>query len=407
MEKHLFPREIIEYSSEYHIWKNTISSQVLYSSVVIVLISILLVLPYLRVDVSVSSRGIIRPVVEKNNITSLVSGKIVSMHVRENARVTRGDTIAIVESSEIQSKILLNMKRRRKLNPLIHDLKLLARLDSSTVFSTNLPSGLQSPACRQSFIHFQELLANDRKQIQNKRRIFRQNEYLYRKKALSKSNYQESEYNLFVARNTYNVQLTGQIGQWQLKLDQDQKDLDQLVSTRKELLSKIKQYTLRAPVTGTIQNLNGLSEGSYLYPNQKLAEISPDTGLIAECYVTPGNIGMLRIGMTGRFQIDAFNYNQWGTINGRIVDISNDVSMITNQPVFKVRCRLNQPFLELANGFRGYVKKGMTLQGRFIIARRSLLQLLYDRVDDWLNPVWNSDQSNDNQTYSPAKSGDS
>lgn len=32
------------------------------------------------------------------------------------------------------------------------------------------------------------------------------------------------------------------------------------------------------------------------------------------------------------------------------------------------------------------VKKGMTLTGRFMITKRSLLQLLYDKTDNWLNP---------------------
>lgn len=407
MRKHLFPKEIIEYSSEYHIWNNTVSSQILYSFVVMVLIFVILVMPYVDIDVSVSSRGIIRPVVETNAITSLVAGKIVSIKAHENERVNRGEVIATIETSEIRSKLLLNRTQQAKLRPLIHDLGLLTGLDSSTVFATNLPSGLETPVYRQSFIHFRELLINDRRQIQNKRRIFRQNEYLFQKKAVSKSHFQESEYDLFMAKNTFKVQLTEQIRQWQLRLNQDQKELDQLVSTRRELLSKLRQYTLRAPVTGTIQNLNGLSEGSYLYPNMKLAEISPDTGLIAECYATPANIGMLRTGMTGRFQIDAFNYNQWGTINGRIIEISSDVSMINSQPVFKVRCRLNKPYLTLTNGFRGYVKKGMTLQGRFIITRRSLFQLLYDRVDDWLNPVWNTNSSNAALAHTPAASTDS
>jgi len=31
-------------------------------------------------------------------------------------------------------------------------------------------------------------------------------------------------------------------------------------------------------------------------------------------------------------------------------------------------------------------KKGMTLQARFIVTKRSLWQLLYDKVDDWANP---------------------
>jgi hypothetical protein len=30
--------------------------------------------------------------------------------------------------------------------------------------------------------------------------------------------------------------------------------------------------------------------------------------------------------------------------------------------------------------------KGLTLQAEFIVARRSLYQLIYDKADDWLNP---------------------
>jgi HlyD family secretion protein len=29
----------------------------------------------------------------------------------------------------------------------------------------------------------------------------------------------------------------------------------------------------------------------------------------------------------------------------------------------------------------------MTLRARFIVAERSLWQLLYDKVDDWMNPA--------------------
>ncbi len=367
---------------------------------------ILLLLPYLKIDVSVSSRGIIRPLVEKNTITSLVSGKIVTLRVKENQRVHKDDIIATVESSEIRAKLLLKKTQEEKLNPHISDLKLLISVDSSSVLSGNILEKLKSPVYRQSFIHFSKTLQKIRRQILNKERLYKQNKYLYSKNAVSKSEYQKSKYDLSLVRNAFDVQFAEQVSQWQLKLEQDQQELNKLAGTRKELLTKMKQYTIRAPIAGTIQSLAGLSSGSYLYPNQKLAEISPDTGLIAECYVTPKDIGLLKNGMKGKFQIDAFDYNQWGTIEGHISEISSDVTMANNQPVFKVRCILNQPFLALKNGFRGYIKKGMTLQGRFIIIKRSVLQLLNDRVNDWLNPLWNTAHDNGIQSSTkPAARG--
>jgi HlyD family secretion protein len=55
--------------------------------------------------------------------------------------------------------------------------------------------------------------------------------------------------------------------------------------------------------------------------------------------------------------------------------------------VFKVRCELAQRELVLPSGVRGTLRKGMTLQARFLVARRSLLQLLRDDLSSWLDPV--------------------
>ena len=84
--------------------------------------------------------------------------------------------------------------------------------------------------------------------------------------------------------------------------------------------------------------------------------------------------------------MDAFNYNQWGLAQGAVTEISKDIISMDEQPVFRVRCSLDTPFLALKNGYRGNLKKGMTLTGRFYLTDRSLWQLLFDRIDDWMNP---------------------
>ena len=96
---------------------------------------------------------------------------------------------------------------------------------------------------------------------------------------------------------------------------------------------------------------------------------------------------MIQPGKPVNFQIDAFNYNQWGLATGRITQISKDVDMVNNQPVFKVKCFIDQNNLTLKNGFKGYLDKGMTLSARFQLTERTLFDLLYDKVDDWLNPA--------------------
>ena len=131
---------------------------------------------------------------------------------------------------------------------------------------------------------------------------------------------------------------------------------------------------------------------------EQLAVISPDTTLVADVYVTPRDIGLLRVGTVARLLIDAFDYNAWGVVPGRITQISDDFVLLDRRPVFKVRCQLDRHELVLANGVRGALRKGMTLQARFLIARRSLLQLLYDDLASWLDPVHTTERSAAAQT---------
>ncbi|MBN2806811.1 MAG: HlyD family efflux transporter periplasmic adaptor subunit, partial [Prolixibacteraceae bacterium] len=105
-----------------------------------------------------------------------------------------------------------------------------------------------------------------------------------------------------------------------------------------------------------------------------------------ECYVSPSDIGFFHKGMKVNFQIDAYHYNQWGTATGTVNEISGDIVTINNQPVFKVRCTLKTNYLQIKNGYKGELKKGMTLTGRFMLTERTLAQLLFDKVDNWLNP---------------------
>ena len=145
-----------------------------------------------------------------------------------------------------------------------------------------------------------------------------------------------------------------------------------------------------APVTGSIQQLAGIYGGGFVAANQDLGIISPDTLLVAEVFVDPKDIGLLRPAMNARIQITAFNHNQWGLLDGTVLQISDDVQIVDGHPFFEVQCQLSRDFMKLKDGQVGSLKKGMTVQVRFDVTRRSIGQLLFDQVDDWINP---------NQTY--------
>ena len=120
---------------------------------------------------------------------------------------------------------------------------------------------------------------------------------------------------------------------------------------------------------------------------QQIAELSPKGKLVVECYIAPSDIGYLQHKTPVKFSVDAFNYNQWGVANGSVINITDDIELMDGKPVFKLRCSINTHALKLKNGVEGRLKKGMTLTAQFVLTQRSLFDLLYDKVDDWLNPA--------------------
>jgi HlyD family secretion protein len=177
------------------------------------------------------------------------------------------------------------------------------------------------------------------------------------------------------------------MAEWEYEMAENEKELANLNNQINLLNEQLDQFTIVAGMTGTLMNITPLGPGDFIYPNQKLGEISPDSSLIAVANVSPVDIGFVEKGQKVVFQIDAFNYNQWGLAEGTVVEISDDVSMISESEVaFRVVCKLDKEQLRLKNGIEGDIKKGMTFTGRFFIAKRSLFQLLHDKVDDWLNP---------------------
>lgn len=389
MKDELFPKEIIENSQETNFSTHSTRSRIIYSTIVLSLIGLMSALPFIRVDVGIRSQGMIRPVTEVQKIISPLSAKIISVTAGENSYVQKGDIIATLDDTDIKERLQLNQNRQEQLRAYMSDITFLKE-KASELTETGL--NLNTERYRRAGLEFRQQMLNQKQSVDQLRREFEREKTLYNRGATSLLNLEEKEYFFQVEENKFKLLLEQQQNAWSLDIATFQDEIQQLLSEHSQLSHELKRYKILSPVSGTLQNSNGISENSFIYTNQVLAEISPDTALIAEVYVPPNDIGLLQENMSVRLQIDAYDHNQWGTVSGKIESISTDMLLSENTPVFNVRCLIDQTFLELPNGFRGDIKKGMTFQARFIINRRSLFQLLYDNMDDWLNPAWSDTQ---------------
>ncbi len=378
--KPIFPKEIIQNTIEVHRFKHKISSKIIYGILMTCIVGISFSLPFVFLDIYSSSEGIIKAKKEKNQLISLHSGQIENIFIKENQTIEKGDTLVIIDNTVIKNKLNLLASQQIETILFVRDLKYLSNNEKISLDS------LQTFSYQKQYHQFTQKLHELRTRYIKFKKDFKRQEKLFKKNIIAKVEYEHDLYNLDLALSELNHYKKQQRNKWQSKLTQEQNKLKELKSTILQYKEELNKYIIRAPINGTIQNLIGIEIGSFITIGHLLAEISPNTELIAECYVKPSDIGLLKPEANVKLQIDAFNYNQWGSATGKVISISNDISFINNTPMFKVICSLEQKQLQLKNGFRGKLKKGMTFNARFYITNRSVFDLLYDKIDDWFNP---------------------
>lgn len=228
----------------------------------------------------------------------------------------------------------------------------------------------------------------------NAQKNFERQHLLFEAEVISELQYEEAKLPYDQARAEIDLFVERNKAKWELAVMECEEELAHLSNQMGQIQEELTKRYVTSPVSGTLQNVVVTEAGQFVHSGTKVAELSPGDSLMVRCFVSPTDIGLLRVGQVCNFRVDAFNYNEWGMVSGTIRQISNDVYVLDNTPFFEVRCSLSERYLKLGNGFEGNLMKGMTVQANFLVANRSLYQLLYDKVDDWMNPNMNSLASN-------------
>jgi len=215
------------------------------------------------------------------------------------------------------------------------------------------------------------------------------NQTLYEKGIIAAEEYENYRYGYNKERNALSSMETSQLSQWQNDLNACENSLEEMKNALNQQLKEKDRYMVISPVNGNLEQFNGIYAGSMIQTGNLLAVISPDSTLYAEIYVSPRNIGYISKGMPVHIQVISFNYNEWGTIAGKVMEISSDFMTDASGNIFfyKVKCSMGRNYLQRKNGVRGLLKKGMSVSAHFMITRRSLFDLLYQKMDDWINPT--------------------
>jgi HlyD family secretion protein len=249
-------------------------------------------------------------------------------------------------------------------------------------------TGLQTGQYIREVSAMQEKIAQVQSQLSLAKKDYDRALLLYNQGVIPRADYDKVFYNYQNLKTQISSIKEQQLAQWQAQKRDTERQLRSLGSEITRINQEQKNYIVTAPISGRLVNFSGIQKGNFIVQGQPVGEISPEENMVAECMVSPKDIGFIKKSQKVKFQIDAYNYNQWGLLEGKVMDIDQNITVNqqTGDAYFKVRCVMDKNYLQLKNGYKGQVGKGMTLTARFYLLDRTLWQLLFDRVDDWFNP---------------------
>jgi membrane fusion protein len=343
--------------------------------------------------------GIITPNTGISNIIPTRAGVITALSVRDGQNVPAGTELATIRAEEdgaaAQSPAALVQSAIDR-----QDASLAAQSDAA--LAAALAQGAQLAAQRsglvaeivqlQSQITTQKaLIASAQKDLDRARSIadrgfisgrdlqIREETLLARQQGLSQIEQALAAKRAALAENERNK---GQI------MAQARAQTASLSATRAQVAQQAasatgaRSYVLRAPVAGRVTALTA-RVGQPASPQGQLMAIVPaGAKLHAELAVPSAAIGFVKPGQQVRLAIDAFPYQRFGTVTGKVQTVS--ASAVNAQgpngasiAVYPVTVAIDNARVS-AYGRKEPLVSGMTLSARIVTDKQSLLQYLFE-----------------------------
>jgi multidrug resistance efflux pump len=381
----LIPFAISESCLESYLIRITTRSRIIYWIIIAMILTGIAILPFIYVDVSVQARGYFQSDIEKQVVYTPIQGKIIYTSIRNGRTIRKGDTLLIIYTETIKAQHESLMQRISENNSSIIDLERLTKitLDEDKSFQ----AGLTTQRYKAEFANLKSQQVIQVQKYEKKRAEHKRNELLYQQQIIPKTDYENSLYSFNSERDNLKQLILSQKSLWENDLALRRNESVTLFADLKQCNEALTNRIILAPIGGEIIQSSDIQSGSIVSSGQKIAEISPDGELVATCFVEPADIGLIHEKQKVKIQVDAYNFNEWGMLQGEIIDISDDMIVEDGSSAyFRIKCKPEKTFLSLKNGYKGGIKKGMSLNARIFVIRRSLYHLLFDKADKWFNP---------------------
>ena len=166
----------------------------------------------------------------------------------------------------------------------------------------------------------------------------------------------------------------------QKRLNELNETENRIQSLRQELVKAEQRLTLqqlRAPVSGTVDQLVVTTIGGVVESAQKLMTIVPDKDpLEVEAWIENKDIGFVETGQPAEIKVNTFQFTKYGTIKGKVVNISHDAVEDENRGlIYETRIKPEKTTM-MINGKEVRLSSGMAISAEVNIGKRRIIEYI-------------------------------
>lgn len=288
-----------------------------------------------EIDVVITSSGSIQPVGNLNVVQSYANGSVKAINITEGDYVEKDDVLIELDTQSLdidaeqldsqkkildaQLKIYTKIKDSEKLSEIKIDdyddeLKpyIQSILDSDTSYHNTVDS-LEKDKENADLNHQIAQIQLEEYEANGTEREAEMQELMVQQYELAK---EQADVKIKDTKTQYSSQVNSKISEISGQLDEIETNLE------KYSLSKDYQY-ITAPVSGHINSINVNTIGAAVTSAQELVTIVPDnTPVEMVCCVKNMDIADVEIGMETEIKLEAYPYNKYGTVKGKVKYIS-------------------------------------------------------------------------------------
>lgn len=288
-----------------------------------------------EINVVITSSGSIQPVGNLNVVQSYANGSVKAINITEGDYVEKDDVLIELDTQSLdidaeqldsqkkildaQLKIYTKIKDGEKLSEIKIDdyddeLKTYIQsiLDNDKSYHNTLDN-LEKDKENADLNHQIAQIQLEEYEANGTEREAEMQELMVQQYELAKD---QADVKIKDTKTQYSSQVNSKISEISGQLDEIETNLE------KYSLSKDYQY-ITAPVSGHINSINVNTIGAAVTSAQELVTIVPDnTPVEMVCYVKNMDIADVEIGMETEIKLEAYPYNKYGTVKGKVKYIS-------------------------------------------------------------------------------------